>query len=86
MSISSYMEKLLDGVEVEWKPLEAIAEFRRGSFPQPYGNSEWYDGEGSMPFVQVVDLLDDSFELKEITKQRISKKHSLKAYSLEMEQ
>ena len=74
MSISSYMEKLLDGVEVEWKPLEDVAEFRRGSFPQPYGNSEWYDGEGSMPFVQVVDLLDDSFELKEITKQRISKK------------
>lgn len=68
------MEKLLDGVEVKWKPLEDVAEFRRGSFPQPYGNSEWYDGEGSMPFVQVVDLLDDSFELKEITKQRISKK------------
>ncbi|NNG00883.1 MAG: restriction endonuclease subunit S [Desulfobacteraceae bacterium] len=67
------MEKLLNGVEVEWKALKDVASFRRGSFPQPYGNSEWYDGEGSMPFVQVVDVLDGGFSLKENTKQRISK-------------
>ncbi|WP_207641488.1 hypothetical protein [Clostridium sp. KNHs214] len=35
------------------------AKYRRGSFPQPYGNEEWYDGDGAMPFVQVVDITDD---------------------------
>jgi type I restriction enzyme, S subunit len=73
MSGMNFLEKLLDEVAVEWKPLEDVASFRRGSFPQPYGNSEWYDGEGSMPFVQVVDVLDGGFALKGNTKQRISK-------------
>ena len=27
------MEKLLDGVDVEWKKLDDIVEFRRSSFP-----------------------------------------------------
>ena len=53
--------------------LKQIAKYRRGSFPQPYGNSEWYDGEGSMPFVQVADVEEDSMRLKEATKQKISK-------------
>ncbi|MBQ2131542.1 MAG: restriction endonuclease subunit S, partial [Prevotella sp.] len=48
--------------------------YRRGSFPQPYGNKEWYDGEGSMPFVQVAELQEDSFNMIPITKRRISKK------------
>ncbi|ENF8965646.1 restriction endonuclease subunit S, partial [Escherichia coli] len=53
--------------------LEDIALFRRGSFPQPYGNSEWYDGEGCMPFVQVADVADSGFTLHTKTKQQISK-------------
>lgn len=73
MTNFSFMEKLLDGIDVKWKSLEDLVSFRRGSFPQPYGNSEWYDGEGSMPFVQVVDVSDGGFSLKEKTKQRISK-------------
>lgn len=73
MSDLNFMEKLLDGVEVEWKKLDDIVEFRRGSFPQPYGNSKWYDGEGSMPFVQVADVSDNGFYLNENTKQKISK-------------
>ena len=48
------------------------AGFRRGSFPQPYGNKEWYDGEGAMPFVQVADVADD-MKLVDDTKQKISK-------------
>ena len=48
------------------------AVYRRGSFPQPYGRKEWYDGEDSMPFVQVVDVTDN-MRLSENTKQRISK-------------
>ena len=70
-----YRDQLLsfeDG-EVEWKNLEDVASFRRGSFPQPYGNSEWYDGEGCMPFVQVADVADFGFTLHQTTKQKISK-------------
>jgi len=49
-----------------------VAHFRRGSFPQPYGNKDWYDGLDAMPFVQVVDV---GFDLKLVgaTKQKISK-------------
>ncbi|HBE4723830.1 TPA: restriction endonuclease subunit S [Escherichia coli] len=70
-----YRDRLLsfDEGEVEWKSLEDIALFRRGSFPQPYGNSEWYDGEGCMPFVQVADVADSGFTLHTKTKQQISK-------------
>ena len=49
-----------------------IATYRRGSFPQPYGKSEWYDGEEAKPFVQVADVTD-SMNLAEDTKQKISK-------------
>ncbi len=48
-----------------------LANFRRGSFPQPYGKAEWYDGKGAMPFVQVADVGDD-MRLVENTKQKIS--------------
>ena len=58
----------------EEKTLKEVAKYRRGSFPQPYGKKEWYDGEGSMPFVQVADLQEDDFVLNDITKKRISKK------------
>lgn len=50
-----------------------VADFRRGSFPQPYGKEEWYDGEGAMPFVQVADI-DDNMQLTNNTKRRISLK------------
>ncbi|MDA1353976.1 MAG: restriction endonuclease subunit S [bacterium] len=83
MSTRNFLEKLLDGVGVEWRALEDVASFRRGSFPQPYGNSEWYDGEESMPFVQVVDVSDGGFSLKENTKQRISKLAQVKSVFVE---
>lgn len=50
-----------------------LAKFRRGSFPQPYGNPEWYDGEGAMPFVQVADI-SDNMKLVSNTKRKISRK------------
>lgn len=56
----------------EQRKLSDCAGFRRGSFPQPYGNKEWYDGEGSMPFVQVADVSND-MKLVNNTKQKISK-------------
>ena len=70
-----YRDQLLDleGKEgVEMKTLGEIAKFRRGSFPQPYGNRDWYDGEGAMPFVQVADVEEYGRKLKERTKQYIS--------------
>ena len=56
-----------------WKKtvLGEIANFRRGSFPQPYGLPKWYDDENGYPFVQVFDV-DRNFKLKPNTKRMIS--------------
>lgn len=63
------------GFSGEWEvmTLGNYTTFRRGSFPQPYGNKEWYGGEGAMPFVQVVDV-NKELSLVEDTKQKISLK------------
>ena len=58
---------------VEYKTLGEIANYRRGSFPQPYTNTSFYGGEDAMPFVQVADIENDGFKLKNTTKQTISK-------------
>jgi type I restriction enzyme, S subunit len=52
--------------------LRNIAKYRRGSFPQPYGLSKWYDDVLGNPFIQVVDV-DDNMKLKPETKKRLSK-------------
>ncbi len=54
----------------EWKEMKLgdAAEFRRGSFPQPYGLPKWYDNENGAPFVQVYDV-DKNMRLKSSTKQ-----------------
>lgn len=57
--------------EWEKKKLGEVAKFRRGSFPQPYGLSKWYDEVNGVPFVQVFDV-DDNMKLKNKTKQKIS--------------
>ena len=56
----------------EQRKIKDYASYRRGSFPQPYGKKEWYDGKDSMPFVQVVDV-KENLRLVDHTKQRISK-------------
>lgn len=63
-----------EGFTDDWeqRKLSDCAEFRRGSFPQPYGNKDWYDGKGAMPFVQVADVSSD-MKLVNDTKQKISK-------------
>jgi type I restriction enzyme S subunit len=60
------------GFSGEWKvkKLGVVADFRRGSFPQPYGLPKWYDDNGA-PFVQVFDVGND-FRLKPDTKRHIS--------------
>ncbi len=55
----------------EEKKLGEVANFRRGSFPQPYGLPKWYDEEKGMPFVQVYDVGTNKM-LKPDTKHRIS--------------
>ena len=69
--LKKLIEKLCTG-GVPYKKLGEISSFRRGSFPQPYGNREWYDGDGAMPFVQVADIRDD-MHLVEETNRKISK-------------
>ena len=63
-------EKCPNGVE--YKHIEEIANYRRGSFPQPYTDTRYYGGEDAMPFVQVADVLDNMSLVKK-TKQTISK-------------
>lgn len=62
-----------DYPEWESEKLEDVANYRRGSFPQPYGNKEWYDDIDGEPFVQVYDV-DSNMKLNEETKQKISEK------------
>ena len=59
--------------EKRWESyrLSEYSNYRRGSFPQPYGNKEWYGGDNAMPFVQVVDVLEN-LRLAADTKQKIS--------------
>lgn len=61
------------GFDEEWEDskLGEYAKYRRGSFPQPYGEKKWYGGEGAMPFVQVVDVTNH-LSLVDNTKQKIS--------------
>ena len=56
----------------EQRKIKDYVNYRRGSFPQPYGKKEWYGGNNSMPFVQVVDV-KENLHLADHTKQRISK-------------
>lgn len=57
---------------VVFKKIGEIANYRRGSFPQPYTNESYYGGEDAMPFVQVADV-KDNFRLVDSTKNTISK-------------
>lgn len=56
----------------EQRKVGEYTSYRRGSFPQPYGRKEWYDGKEAMPFVQVIDVTDN-MKLADDTKQKISK-------------
>ena len=55
----------------EERKLREVAEYRRGSFPQPYGLKKWYDDENGFPFIQVFDVADN-MKLKSETKRKIS--------------
>ncbi|GHH44530.1 restriction endonuclease subunit S [Helicobacter pylori] len=64
--------KRLKGFNQAWQRVRlGTYKYRRGSFPQPDGNPQWYSDNG-MPFVQVYDL-GENFKLTQKTKQKISK-------------
>ncbi|GAA9388808.1 hypothetical protein HpHA273_05620 [Helicobacter pylori] len=64
--------KRLKGFNQAWQRVRlGTYNIRRGSFPQPYGNPQWYSDNG-MPFVQVYDV-GENFKLTQKTKQKISK-------------
>lgn len=67
-------KRRLPGFSDSWDTLKLrdVAIFRRGSFPQPYGLSKWYDDYFGAPFIQVFDV-DDNMKIKEETKRKISK-------------
>lgn len=48
-----------------------ICEYRRGSFPQPYGLAKWYDEENGKPFIQVADI-NDNMQVNPDTNRHIS--------------
>jgi type I restriction enzyme S subunit len=86
MNYSKYNEYKNTGIEwlgkipTHWNNwrLSKIANFRRGSFPQPYGLDKWYDDENGMPFIQVFDV-DNNMRLKSKTKRKISKEGAEKS-------
>ncbi|GAA8133763.1 restriction endonuclease subunit S [Helicobacter pylori] len=64
--------KRLRGFNQAWQRVRlGTYKYRRGSFPQPYGNPQWYSDNG-IPFVQVYDV-GENFKLTQKTKQKISK-------------
>jgi type I restriction enzyme S subunit len=69
-----YKQSEIGNIPDEWdvKQLKDITTFRRGSFPQPYGLTKWYDDFNGAPFVQVFDV-DNNGQIKNETKRKISK-------------
>jgi type I restriction enzyme S subunit len=60
-------------IPIDWEifQIKDIAVYRRGSFPQPYGLSKWYDDINGSPFIQVFDVGKNG-KLKDETKRKIS--------------
>lgn len=71
---SGYKQTEIGVIPVDWdvKRLKDIAKYRRGSFPQPYGLSKWYDDVSGAPFIQVFDVAEN-MKLKPETQRKISK-------------
>lgn len=70
----SVPKRRFKGFEDNWeqRELKYVAEYIRGSFPQPYTNKDFYDEMNGKPFVQVADIGFD-LRLNQDTKQHISK-------------
>ena len=80
----TYLEQLLDGAEVEWRPLNEVFEIRTGYTPSKK-NSAFWDG-GTIPWFRMEDLrthgglLSDA--IQHITPQAIKSNELFKAGSI----
>lgn len=77
MSNVSFMEKLLDGVEVKWKSLGEIAKVQRGASPRPIAKFITDDKDG-IPWIKIGDTSSGSKYVYE-TAQKITKKGAEKS-------
>lgn len=68
-----FKQTVLGVIPLDWsvETLKDACTYRRGSFPQPYGLSIWYDEINGAPFVQVFDI-DSNWKIKPFTKRYIS--------------
>src|SRR5690606_3553621 len=73
----SYLEKLLDGVEVEWKTFGEVARINRGASPRPIASFITHDEDG-IPWIKIGDTSPDSKYIT-TTEQRITKKGAAKS-------
>lgn len=71
MNSFASLKKKIKKEKINYYTIGELANYRRGSFPQPYTNPSFYGGEGSMPFVQVADVTEN-YRLVEKTKNTIS--------------
>ena len=55
----TFLEKLLDGAEVEWKPLGEVAKIQRGASPRPISQYITDDPNG-IPWIKIGDTTADS--------------------------
>lgn len=77
MSHLSYIEKLLDGVEVEWKSFGEIAKIQRGASPRPIAKFITDDEDG-VPWIKIGDTESGS-KYVEQTAQKITKEGATKS-------
>jgi type I restriction enzyme S subunit len=71
MSKLSYMEKLLDGVEVEWKTLEDVFNIKNGYTPSKSKPEYWSNGD--IPWFRMDDIRQNG-RILDIALQKVSKK------------
>jgi type I restriction enzyme S subunit len=77
MNHASFMEKLLDGVAVEWKALGEIAKVQRGASPRPIAQYITDDEDG-VPWIKIGDTSSGSKYVHE-TAQKITKEGAKKS-------
>ncbi|WP_218950548.1 restriction endonuclease subunit S [Acinetobacter sp. YH12255] len=73
----SYLEKLLDGVDVEWKSFGEIAKIQRGASPRPIAKFITDDEDG-VPWIKIGDTESGS-KYVEQTAQKITKEGATKS-------
>lgn len=66
----SYLEKLLNGVTVEWKPLGEVAKIQRGASPRPISKFIT-DNQNGVPWIKIGDTVPNSKYVSQ-TKQKIT--------------